>query len=265
MPTRQTKGCVGCIYYSQQTGSCDYILIENERRNAPAIRGKGCAKKRKGERNVAKKTWKPQRVFPADQAQELYALGLSDVKIAKQVGWSAFSVARWRRENNLPTTCELGRPPCRPEDYKNGIPFQRWKEGKTDTEIAREVGVHKSTISNWRMRNNLASNYVRGKAEKEEPMEEKMNEQATDKLVAEETAEAPKSGTADTPVAPDAPSCERVAEELAWIWEVSTGEQVSAEKAASLLELVDIAWRIAAGDCRGAIRRVLNAERRSRA
>lgn len=284
-PTRQTKGCVGCIYYSQRTNSCDYILVENNCRNAPAIRGKGCKKKKKeGVRNVDRRPIRPQgstqqpnqpeRVFPADKARELYDKGLSDVKIGEAIGWSAFSVGKWRRKNELPCTTELGRRPAQLEEYKDGVPYRMWQDGANDAEIGRAVGVNKSAIANWRARNRLPSNLTRDKkknhqevsgTEKEEPMEEKMNEQATDKLATEETVETPKSGATDTPVAPDAPSCERVAEELAWIWKASTGEECTAEKAASLLELVDIAWRIAAGDCRGAIQRVLSAERRSRA
>lgn len=302
MSQHSKPGCDGCTYYDTNTNSCDYIIREKKMREAPAIPGKGCAKRSEAERKRVTPTrlpsrWRAEarkeaypdrmgyRVFPEAAARELYDEGKNDLEISKELGWGAQRVARWRNENGL-RPLRTGRKAQRPEDYKDGIPFRLWQEGKGDAEIAALLGVPKATINSWRSRNGLASNVkptqgVRARSVgREQPRKEqnmKTTEEKNTPAVAErveeerqeaarkQTTEAANQERAAAPATLTTPSCERVADELAWIWQASTGEKISAEKAASVLELVDVAWRIAAGDCRGAIQRVLTAERRSRA
>lgn len=93
--------------------------------------------------------------FDEDQALELHARGLSDVKIARTLGVGVTTIWQWRTELNLPVNGEIGR------EELNRRRRELYNRGLSDKSIAEEEGCRPNTIRHWRHRNNLKPNFSR--------------------------------------------------------------------------------------------------------
>ena len=95
-----------CAFKGTNTDTCDYILVTGKRRGCPAgplcIRYKPVTAK---ERKVSQlpSTFKKDRSGLFVAFQSLYEEGYSDQEIAADLSVSKETVARWRREERLPS------------------------------------------------------------------------------------------------------------------------------------------------------------------
>lgn len=115
--------CLECVYYHGTTCTCNYIFIEDRRRECPP--GTGCDKRvtrserrklvnislkpvkaRKPQNEVRKHAGKPIGVKITAEENirrlDLYKSGLSDREIGCRVGVSRGSITKWRLHRNLP-------------------------------------------------------------------------------------------------------------------------------------------------------------------
>lgn len=96
-----------CTYFCQDTQSCDYILIEEKRRDCPP--GDECTKFKKCEtkkhvykhyNSIGEK--RGRRAFDHGAALILYYAGRSDKEIAKELHANYKTIQAWRRRKGLP-------------------------------------------------------------------------------------------------------------------------------------------------------------------
>lgn len=105
--------CIGCIYWSRSEW-CNYLEITGHSRikdGGKLLPYGGCRLyKAIGTVEVTKKEWnaRPPKVIPDPlpanvfrQMEYLYAKGMMDKEIARELGCGATTVARWRKKNNL--------------------------------------------------------------------------------------------------------------------------------------------------------------------
>lgn len=98
-----TKPCRGCVYFSKETQTCDYILMTKKRRPCPP--GMLCkAKKIIRGRNGKAKTDRNAII------RDLYKAGKNDREIAAETGFSAGAVFKWRCRHRLKPNYNGGRP-----------------------------------------------------------------------------------------------------------------------------------------------------------
>lgn len=102
--------CKGCAYAVCLSGAwcCDYLSITGHCRPCPP--GEGCTVRKAAEMDPKRK-WKGDipvkgQTWDTEKARALYEQDWSDARIAKEVGTTAASVARWRKELGLPSLIE---------------------------------------------------------------------------------------------------------------------------------------------------------------
>lgn len=106
--------CIGCLYWKSDPGWCNYGQITGHSRLASGgtlLPYGGCKLYEPiGSREIPKENWNaiPQKVvvtpLPENmfrQMEYLYAKGMMDKEIARELGCGATTVARWRKKNNL--------------------------------------------------------------------------------------------------------------------------------------------------------------------
>lgn len=106
--------CIGCLYWKSDPGWCNFGQITGHSRLASGgtlLPYGGCKLYEPiGSREIPKENWnaRPQKVvvtpLPANvfrQMEYLYAKGMMDKEIARELGCGATTVARWRKKNNL--------------------------------------------------------------------------------------------------------------------------------------------------------------------
>lgn len=94
----------------------------------------------------------------------LYNQGLNDKQIADLTYYTPKVVTQWRRSRGLAPN---GRKIPRLTDEENEKRMKLYNLGYGDKRIAKECGVSKGAISQWRWKNNLKSNFKKGQHENE--------------------------------------------------------------------------------------------------
>lgn len=107
-----------------------------------------------------------QRNTMYDQFAKLYKQGLSDSKIAKEVGCSRLMVFAWRQRNQKPTNNPKTPKVAVNKQAGERIPSNKkvdddrarelYDSGLDDKEIGEVMGISPSTIAAWRHRHNLS-------------------------------------------------------------------------------------------------------------
>lgn len=110
--------CKGCVYAIRLSGEwyCDYLNVTRRRR--PSQPGEACTVRIKAGKDP-KQAWKErlpmkERSWDTEKARTLYEQGLSDRKIAMEVGTTAGAVGFWRRKLGLPANQEHRAAPEAP-------------------------------------------------------------------------------------------------------------------------------------------------------
>lgn len=100
---------------------------------------------------VASENEKRGHVFDENRARQLYDIGLSDTRVAKELGVSCSAIWHWRDELRLPAN-------------GGAVSSDRralYNQGLSDVEIAKKEGVSPSAICLWRRYYGLKSNQGR--------------------------------------------------------------------------------------------------------
>lgn len=111
------------------------------------------------EKPVSKMGRRPAVSVDQAMARRYYEAGMSDSAIAAAIGVSKSAVARWRYRNELspnPTETVISTA-NRLKMYE-----MLYREGHSDSYIAKLMGVSDSNVGGWRKRHNLPSNFKRG-------------------------------------------------------------------------------------------------------
>lgn len=88
---------------------------------------------------------------------KLYRQGLNDREIARIIGITNVAIYGWRKRNNLSPNVEQGWK--RLSKDKAEYRMHLYKQGLSDTKIAKIIGIHKSSFNEWRQKNNLEPNF----------------------------------------------------------------------------------------------------------
>ena len=94
----------------------------------------------------------------------LYRQGLSDNQIAEQTFYSIGAIAQWRWSRGLPANHFTKQRLTQEEKEKR---MELYNKGCGDKRIAKECGVSKGAIAQWRWKNKLKSNFGKGQHENE--------------------------------------------------------------------------------------------------
>nr|WP_321166741.1 LAGLIDADG family homing endonuclease [Halorubrum vacuolatum] len=102
--------------------------------------------------------WSENRTVENAEILELYRQGYSDYEIAEQLDCGKSTVQRRRStELELPPNGEGGRTPG-PTSFDESTAHELYRDGHTDAEIAAELGVHQTTVGQFRAREQLVPN-----------------------------------------------------------------------------------------------------------
>lgn len=102
---------------------------------------------------------------------ELYNKGYVDIKIAKAVNRSNVTISNWREERGLePNGKKLIGPSKKginklPEE-EHQRRMELYKQGLSDPEIGKIIGLKPKSVSAWRKEHNLESNYLKNRKKK---------------------------------------------------------------------------------------------------
>lgn len=105
--------CLSCKWYSRESRSCDYYLLNFIRRGCPA--DDNCKRYKPGRRQMGAlpNSFKPlngrsKKIRERDaQCKALYERGMSDSQIAAELGCAHETIRRWRLSYGLPTQKEV--------------------------------------------------------------------------------------------------------------------------------------------------------------
>lgn len=95
----------------------------------------------------------------------LYLKGMSDVEIARELSYSKSCIYSWRKKNKLSANVNLRKEETKMyvKPYSQDIRekfLELYELGMTYAEIAREIGISKSTVNRWgTVDYNLEPNY----------------------------------------------------------------------------------------------------------
>lgn len=107
--TERNEACLGCIYFSVTTLTCDYILMTDNRRPCPP--GKGCTAR---SAPIKKKLTASGKLDRDAMVRALYKDGANDREIADLLGYSVDAVFRWRKRHGYESNYK-GRRPVKPK------------------------------------------------------------------------------------------------------------------------------------------------------
>lgn len=94
------------------------------------------------------------------RAEMLYKKGMSDQRIADEIGATKSAVRSWRRRTNRP-----GHGVSKTQFKPREAECERlYMEGMVDGEIAQQLGVSISAVARWRSRNGLRPNGKQGRS-----------------------------------------------------------------------------------------------------
>lgn len=106
--------CQDCKWHSRESDTCDYYLYNFVRRGCPP--GENCTRYKPGKHrsgalpNSLPLKHRSEKIRNREeQCMELYKQGLNDHEIATEVGCSAKTIGKWRRNLGLPTQREVKR------------------------------------------------------------------------------------------------------------------------------------------------------------
>ena len=160
--------CKGCIYscLAGRYRICDYLGITGKRRPCPPDVPCTVKKVDKPQRKpvqlggrTAKRVLDPKI---DERRRELYEQGLSDYKIAEQMGCAASTISEWRKKNGLPAS-GIKRKAEVLEDR-----MRLYEQGMSDGQIAKALGLTRVAVMNWRRKSGLPSLYRQGSGERVE-------------------------------------------------------------------------------------------------
>ena len=122
--------CSKCIYYGRNTRTCDYILVEDQRRPCPA--GAGCTARRTSKK--VSKVGKPR--WDTELGRLLWLDGKSDREIAEEMGVATNTVlhqrkTKWEKGTARP---EPEEAPPQMEEVPQPIPEEAVVEHQTKQE-----------------------------------------------------------------------------------------------------------------------------------
>lgn len=115
------------------------------------------------------------RVTDYDRIRELYEAGMTDGKIAKEMGLVDQSLVRkWRERYGIPEHGNQKRIP----KFDRVLAWQMYQDGKNDREIADAMDIDRTQVYQWRKKEGLEPmNKIMADRLKEEIGEEKIPEQ----------------------------------------------------------------------------------------
>lgn len=99
-----TKHCKGCVYFSDSTKTCDYLIMTEQRRPCPP--GIRCTVK-KPYGNPKAGVGKLDR---NDMLRALYKAGKNDREISEATGFSLSAIFKWRERHHYTPNYNGGRP-----------------------------------------------------------------------------------------------------------------------------------------------------------
>lgn len=131
---------------------------------------------------------KKEYVPPASEERLilLYEQGLSDAKIAEELGIKEFHVNTWRKKRKLPSN--FGTHRLKNEDRL----MELYKLGMSDREISKETGTSCVTIYKWRSKHALAPNWKHERMDYKR-VQELYDQGLNDKQISRETGHASDS------------------------------------------------------------------------
>lgn len=103
--TENTRPCRGCIYFSENTKTCDYILMTERCRPCPP--GLACTVK---EEPTRRKKTSSGRLDRNAMLRTLYKEGKNDREISALLGYSTGAVLNWRKRHGYQANYKGGRP-----------------------------------------------------------------------------------------------------------------------------------------------------------
>lgn len=105
--------------------------------------------------------WRSNNCLPAnhsvtktdnDAISRLYEQGKTDTQIARTLGISDTTVAKWREEAGVPGHGSKTR------SWDTDLALRMYKEGSDDMTIGREISVGVESVRAWRKENDLPTN-----------------------------------------------------------------------------------------------------------
>ena len=102
--------------------------------------------------------------FEEEKRKKLYRKGLSDRQIAEQTFYSPTAISQWRWSRGLPANHFTKQMLTQEEQEKR---LELYNKGFSDRKIAKECGVSKGAIAQWRWKKGLKSNFKKGQHENE--------------------------------------------------------------------------------------------------
>jgi len=87
---------------------------------------------------------------------KLYRKGYNDREIADKTGVSHVAIFLWRKRRNLPANNNVGWKKLSKEEENKRL--ELYKQGLSDGEIAKKLGISQSTIADWRKARGLKPN-----------------------------------------------------------------------------------------------------------
>jgi uncharacterized protein YjcR len=109
------------------------------------------------------KGWHPEPKYDWEKARKLYDAGMSDARIAKELGCQNETVGKWRHREGLKVNKDE-----RQKMFDWELGRKLYEEGKNDAQIAKELGCTDKAVRNWRFRRKLPANRAPGFLKKEE-------------------------------------------------------------------------------------------------
>ena len=100
--------------------------------------------------------------FEEERRMSLYRQGLSDYQIAEQTFYSVTAISQWRWSRGLPANHFTKQKLTQEEQEKR---LKLYNKGYGDGKIAKECGVSKGAIAQWRWKKGLKSNFKKGQHE----------------------------------------------------------------------------------------------------
>ena len=92
----------------------------------------------------------------------LYQQGMSDAQIAEACGVNPWNVRDWRQRRRLKAHIVLGksggRKPWKDRRHEDDLIRPLYKAGLNDTQIAKEIGINRRAVCEWRHKFNLPVN-----------------------------------------------------------------------------------------------------------